>query len=171
MRGGRTRTPDERGMTLFELIGVLAVMGIVSYTFIVQYSFDATRVSLAEAKLVEDLHYVKTLSLTRGGVYGVSFDPANERYTLFQTSIATPLTDPANPAQNYIVDYASNSNFSGISITSADFGGTATLLFDAKGTPKNGNSNDLVAAGQVIITNGTTTKTIQVAVGTGKVSS
>ena len=158
-----------RGFTLLEGIGVLSLFSILALTLVTSFQFDPTRLELAEERLINDLQYAKSLAMSRGGRFGIFFEPAFERYTVFQTSIATPVLDPANRAQNLVVNYSTDIHFSGLNLVSATFGGSATLLFDAQGTPRSGNGNALTTTGTIVISNSAGTASITVSPEVGRI--
>ena len=158
-----------QGFTLIETVLTITLIGIMAYVVISAFSFQTTRLDLAEDKLVRDIEYAKRLALTKGSRYGIFFEPANDRYTVFVTSSATPIPDPENRSQNLIVNYTSGS-FAGVDVVSANFGGSTTLTFDAQGRPIDVALIPLVGIGTVVLQGGSVTRTITVSPNTGKVT-
>ncbi|MBI4211802.1 MAG: GspH/FimT family pseudopilin [Deltaproteobacteria bacterium] len=161
----------QRGFTLIEFITVLVITSILAYSAVTSFDFQSTRLDLAAKKLEADIQYAKVLALTRGETYGIAFEPNSNRYIVFVNSSATPIADPKQPTQSLIVNYSTMADFSGVTLVSASFGATSTLLFRAQGMPKDGNGTDLVSQGQVVLSAQGSSKTLNIAVGTGKVSS
>ncbi|MBI4126796.1 MAG: prepilin-type N-terminal cleavage/methylation domain-containing protein [Deltaproteobacteria bacterium] len=151
-----------QGFTLVELVLTIVLVSILSVVAVSQFSLDTTRLDLAEDKLVGDIQYAKRLAMTKGITHGIFFEPAFERYTVFEGTVATPLPDPADRSQNFIIDYTTESSFEGVTMTSANFSGSSTLTFNGEGAP--------VDAGNVVIAFGAQSRTMTVTPNTGKVT-
>lgn len=160
----------EQGFTLIELVITIVLVAILATFAVSQFSFDATRLDLAEDKLVGDLEYAKRLALTTGTTYGIFFEPALERYTVFEGTVATPVSDPANRSQSLIIDYNDEVSFEGVDLLSALFEGNATVYFNGTGAPVDAGGNALFATGTVVLVMGTQARSILVSPNTGKVT-
>lgn len=152
----------EQGFTLIELVITIVLLAILATFAVSPFSFDTTRLDLAEDKLVSDIEYAKRMAMTKGTTHGIFFEPALERYTVFEESAATPVIDPAQRSRDLIIDYAVESSFEGVVLVSAAFGGSQTLQFSGEGAPLN--------AGNVVIAFGPQSRTITVSPNTGKVT-
>ena len=159
-----------RGFTILELVLTITLVGVMAAVFLPSFSFDPTRLKCAQERVAEDIRLAQTLAMTSGQRHGAFFDTANNRYVVFANSIVTPINNPADPSQQLIVDFTNDASFDGITMTSAVFGGLATLLFDAQGVPQDGNGVALTANGNVTLSNGSANRTVTVSPETGKVS-
>jgi prepilin-type N-terminal cleavage/methylation domain-containing protein len=147
-----------KGFTLIELVVVIAVTGVLAVTAaVVIYNYKSSYLPIAANKIKSDIEHARGLAMMRQGTtYGVFFDDANDRYTVYQGSILTPVADPQTK-QDLIETF---SKWPGLSITGGDY----TVEFDQFGAPSTGGG------GGVTITDGSGTRTISVGAVTGKVT-
>lgn len=147
-----------KGLTLIELVLVIAISGVLSVvvaTIVINLKRGNLEVAVQKAR--SDIEHAKGFAMTKQGtVFGVFFDDTNDRYTVYQGSIATPVSDPLTK-QNLIETF---SKWPGVTIT----GGNFTVEFNSVGAPTVGGG------GSVSLTDGTTTRTVSVTAVTGKVS-
>ena len=161
------------GFTLIELVITIAVLGALSVGAYVAIdnSLTSFRLDAASAKLMNDMRFAQHLARTRNAWFGVSFqiNPVNQ-YTVYETDgvTDTPVPDPVNPAQTLVVNMASE--YDGTTITAVNIDGGSKVEFNALGVPfTDALASEIVAAGTITLTQGTTTRTIQVIPETGRV--
>jgi len=90
-------TPGARGFTLFELMVVLTILGIVAALAVPMFGqTDATRLRSAAEVLVADLGFAQIESISHGDdLRVVVFDQATDSYRIAAASDpATPITNP-----------------------------------------------------------------------------
>lgn len=145
------------GFTMIEIILVLVIVGILSVavgTIVIRH--ERAYIEIAAQKVRADIEHARGFAMTKKGTtFGVSFDDANDRYTVYENGIATPVKDPQTK-QDLIETF---SRWKGVTIT----GGNYVVEFNSFGAPTTGGG------GSVRITDGENTKTISVTAVTGKV--
>jgi len=147
----------KRGFTLIELVLVCAIIGVMAISAIALiFNYKSSYIQIVSKKAVSDIDHARSLAMTnKGTVYGVFFDHTNNRYTVYQTAVGTPVADPQTK-QSLIETFA---KYSGVSVVA-----NYTVEFNWLGSPTTGGG------GSVQLTDGTTTKTISVAANTGLVT-
>jgi Tfp pilus assembly protein FimT len=154
-----------------ELIVVMALLGILAWlSFPAMSGGDEVRLDAAARRLAADLRYAQGMAMGTRRMHGVLFIPAQNRYTVFAPTPATPVTDPADRARPLGVSYATRVEYSGVSITSASFGATPGVKFDYFGVPRDTLGTDLAATGRVILSCAGQSDTVDVAPQTGMVT-
>jgi type IV fimbrial biogenesis protein FimT len=159
-----------RGFTLTELIVGITILGILAWIAYPKITAkDEIKLDAAARRLASDLRYAQSRAIGTRVVYGLYFEPAASRYTVFAPNVASPVTDPADRARTLQVDYTRRTEFKGIAITSASFGSTRGVTFDYYGVPRDSGGTDLTSTGRVILTYQGLADTVDVAPATGKV--
>lgn len=159
-----------KGFTLFELIVVMAIIGITAWLAYPKLSaLNDIKLDAAARRVAADLRYAQNRAIGKRSVHGVLFEPAAGRYTVYSPTTTTAVTDPANPARSLRVDFVAGGEFQGITISSAAFGTTRGVSFDYFGVPRDTAGVELAATGRVILTYQGGADTIDVTPGTGKV--
>jgi type II secretion system protein H len=162
-------TPS-KGFTLFELIVVMVIIGIIAWLAYPKLSaLNDIKLDAAARRVAADLRYAQNQSIGKRSVHGILFEPSAGRYTVFSPTTATAVTDPANRARPLRVDFVSGGEFQGIAITSAAFGTSRGVTFDFFGVPRDTAGVELAATGRVILAYQGRADTIDVTPGTGKV--
>jgi prepilin-type N-terminal cleavage/methylation domain-containing protein len=84
----RKRSDDRgiEGFTLFETLSVIAIIGIILVITIPSFSryIDSSRLRGASNELAADIHYTRSLALSRRKTYNIDFQP--DRYRIIETS-------------------------------------------------------------------------------------
>ncbi len=160
-----------RGFTLPELIVIMVLLGIVSWlAFPKMTAMDSIKLDAAGRRLVNDLRYTQSLAISKRVIHGVLFNAAQQKYTVFATTVSTPIADPADRARTLVVDYTTRTEFKGVQIQSATFGTTPGVTFDYFGVPRDTAGVDLTSTGRVILTYQGQYDTVFVAPQTGVVT-
>jgi len=158
-----------KGFTLFELIVVMTIVGILAWLAYPNLSaLNDIKLDGAARRVAADLRYAQNQAIGKRSVHGVLFEAAAARYTVFSPTTASPVTDPGNRARPLRVDFT-RGEFQGVSIASAAFGTTRGVTFDYFGVPRDTAGVDLAATGRIILTYQGGADTIDVTPGTGKV--
>lgn len=162
------------GFTLVELVLVLTLLGIMSLAAIPAIlNTGGPTTDGAARKLVSDLSYARRLAQNRNGIYGISFEPVNDRYTVYvydpTTNTTTPITDPLT-RMPMTVDFQVLPGLRGVDIQNPNFQGGTEARFDPQGRPADANGVLLTAAGSVVLSDGGVSRTVSVQPNTGEVS-
>jgi hypothetical protein len=125
------------------------------------------RLSFAAQEAVTALRYARQLSQTCGTPCGVVFDTDNQRFRVFRGSVITTAPNSGMPGGQYIVTLSTQSDTSGVTISTVSLAGAAgnkTVTFGNVGATS-GLSKGLgstVNSGYVTLSYGSTTKTITI---------
>jgi prepilin-type N-terminal cleavage/methylation domain-containing protein len=123
------------GFTLTELVIVLLVLGILAATAAPKY-FDSLarfRAEAAAKRIAGDLQLARRNAISKSASQSVQFNsPGANQYRLLN------FDDPHRPGDPYVVNLALDPFACGI--TSASFGGDATVVFSGFGRPDSGGT-------------------------------
>ncbi len=160
-----------KGITLIELVIILVLLAILSVTTMVKFvTFDNIKVAASASKMSADIAYAQQLAITTQVFHGVRFDTANNLYFLFRGTPATKIKDPNNRPNDYIVDYDTEPEISGVTINTVNINSTSGIVFDALGRPYDGNYNLLFSGGSINLVCGTNSKNVIISPETGNIS-
>jgi len=109
--------------------------------------------------IAADLQYAQSVAITTQVPVTVEFDPASESYSLRNASGL--LIHPMNKT-GYTIRFSSLNGYDRLDMTSASFGGTASVTFDEMGSAN--------SSGTVVVQAGAHIYRIAVAPATGKVT-
>jgi len=158
------------GFTVIELIMVVLIISILAVVLISKIGgMHSFKLDGAGQKLVSDMKYAQKLAMSKHQIHGILFEPAQEKYTVYQDSADTPIEDPHRPGASLIVDYDTDEHFKGVDLYSADFTGGNEVRFDCFGTPSDASDTPLTATGEVILKCGSEQISIQVTPNTGRI--
>ena len=149
-----------KAFTIIEIIVVIVIIAIAA-AIIVPYAIETTtsQARSAARMIMSDLTYAQNEAIVTQTPITVTFDISSNSYTISNESgpLIHPITKKA-----YVVDLDMISGFENVVISSASFGGSAAVTFDAIGAPSNG--------GTVVVSAGQHSYTITVAPVTGKIT-
>ena len=168
---GAQKLKCQGGFSLVEVVMVMLLLSITAASFASSFNFAPTHLKHAEEKIMADVRYAKNLAMTRGGYYGLFFEPSKNRYTVFEQTPNTPVRDPMDLSRNFVVDFDTDGACKGVDLASASFQNHAVLLFDAQGIPRDIMGIEMNSDGQIIIANDSGSRTMTVSSGTGKIQS
>lgn len=158
------------GFTLIEIIMVIVIIAILAVLAIPKAdSYYTIKLEGTARKIVSDIRYTQRLSIGKHEDYGVEFNTGADSYRVYRVSDNSTAVDPLTRG-NFTIDFTTDSEYKGIDISSADFGGTSKVRFTSLGVPQDANGNNLTSAGTVTISFKGSSKTIGITPNTGRVS-
>ena len=164
----RVTTSGPGGFTLLEILVVVVILAIAAAMAVPMLSAGgATKLQAATEMVAADLEYAKSLAISRGGRYRVTFDVAGNAYQVEDPNGAV-IDHPITKGSPYAVDL-DGGRLSGVEIASADFDGTAGVEFDSLGSPYDGNG-DVLDSGVLTLQMGDWTRTVHVEPVTGMIT-
>jgi prepilin-type N-terminal cleavage/methylation domain-containing protein len=141
-----THLASERAFTLLEMLIVMALIAIVVSISVPMFQAYARNTNFKSGvrEISSDFFAMKERAIAENRFYRISFNTTDGTYTLEQgASTGTPYTTVQTKNLTAFGD--------GIVISSASFGGAASVLFAPRGT---------CSAGTVVLTNGSKTGTV-----------
>ena len=138
MRALAQRRPPAPGLTLVELLVVLAVLGVlVALALPGAAGPEATRLHAAAAEVAQALRYARSEALRSGRLIGVRIDAAGGRVVVSSYQDEATATTLAHPAdrRSYDLVLASALNAPGLTVSAAAFhpGPKDLIVFDPGG--------------------------------------
>ena len=146
--------------SLAELIVVIVILSILAAVAIpMAVGTSSTKVKASARLVMSDLEYAQNLAITTQTDITVTFNASGNSYTVSNASgsVIHPITK-----KTYTVDFDTTAGLSGVSLTSAGFGGNPAVVFGALGAPD--------ASGTVSLTAGSVSYQVTVAPITGRVT-
>lgn len=127
------------GFTLVEVILVVVILAIAAMMAIpFATSGTATQLKGAATIIATDLEYAKSMAISRGMLYSVVFNTGTESYSIQDVNGVT-IDHPIKKSFPYTINFASDSRFSRVDISSANFDAASTVSFDYLGSPYSGS--------------------------------
>jgi len=159
MRQGQGKNSPAEAFTLLEILVVVVILAIAAAIVVPAFSSSSLQAVSAARMITADLQYAQNVAITSQGPVTVTFDPADNSYSLSNASGL--LIHPMNKGA-YSIDFGSQSGFGQLGIVSASFGGTSAVTFDELGAPD--------SSGNVAVQAGASAYVINVAGITGRVT-
>jgi prepilin-type N-terminal cleavage/methylation domain-containing protein len=164
-------TSRRGGFTFVEIVLVITLVGLLAWIAYPRFaSVHEIKVDAAARRVAADLRFAQGRSIGTRTVHGLLFEPGQGRYTVFAPTPASPVTDPANRSRPLCVDFARTTEYQGVTLASAAFGGTNGVKFDYFGIPLDTAGVELAAPGRVVLTYQGYVDTVEVAPNTGAVT-
>jgi type II secretion system protein H len=163
----------QRGFTMIELMVVLAIIAIAAAIVVpIASSAGTMQLRAAVTMVAADLEYAKSMSISRGQTYRVSFDGTNEQYRIMDPNGTTIKHPVKGPAFDYAVDFRTDRRLNGVDIVSVTFDGASTVGFDYLGIPYSvgASPGPLQNTGVITLQAGGLTRTVSVEPVTGYIS-
>jgi len=146
------------GFTIVEIIIVVVIISIAALVAVpMMSSAGSVQLRAAANMVLADLEYAKSMAISRGQNYSVEFDINNESYSIKDQDGAV-IEHPVKRSQ-YIVSFKTDSRLNRVDITSVNFNGTSSVVFNCLGSPDYG--------GDVVLQAGGSTSTVKVEPVTG----
>ncbi len=146
------------GFTLIELVAVIAITGVLSIGVVALLGdWGKSKLEAASVKVKSDIELARSLAMMRRGeVYGVFVDVAGNTYTVYQSTVSTPVPDPQT-RQPLIETF---SKWPGVTLDGSNY----TVEFNRLGAPTIGGG------GGFSLTDGSSSKSIAIDALTGRVT-
>ena len=147
-RHSPSTTQNHSGLSLLELVVVIAIVAVVSAIALPRYAGAVTRYrgELAARRIVTDLNFARIKARQTSSAIAVVFDTTREHYSI----------ETAPPTLVVLTDKPYK-----VKLCTANFGGSNTVQFDGFGTPNSGGIVVLTAAPgrkTIVVLNGDTGK-------------
>ena len=130
---------SNKGVTLIELVVVIAIIGILALSVIPQFqdALNSIRLRSAKEKLIDDLYYAHNYAITEHRTVWFNIDQGNNSYSygIFDGGNPVPITDFSTGGPS-TVDLADQ--YVNVLITSETFSGG--FEYNWWGTPSTGGS-------------------------------
>ena len=167
-RGARARAPDDRALTLVELLIVIVLIAIAATLAVpLTADTDATRLRAAARLLTADLAFALIESITHADDRCVViFDQANGSYTIARSSApGTPITEPIT-GQPYVTQFGSGraAELAGVSIQGHSLDGDDRVDFGMFG------QIDQTTAATITLQAGALSMTVRIDAASGEAS-
>ena len=144
------------------IVGILAAVASPRFAEALNYY----RVEAAAACIAADLNYVRRYAVNTSAKRAITFTVDKKSSHAYKTSGATGVPDPNHPANNLIVDF--KQKMPGVDLVSATFDGTNEITFNQYGLPLAGDPLTSLTSGTIVISHGTSQRTIVLDPATGK---
>lgn len=173
----RAAISARRAFTFTEVLAFVVILGIASALILPQVSQqDDLNAAAAARNVMADLLYAQNRAIAMQSTHYVTFDTANQRYTLY-SSMSPPqvLEHPVNQ-NNYVMTFGQtgpNNISQFVVLGSANFNGQTTIAFDETGVPysyASGTATPLNGSGTISLTCNNYSLTISVAQDTGEIT-
>ena len=138
-----TYTQQHPGYTLIELMIVLLLVGILALTGLptLARSLDERKVTWMARQIMSDLHYLQAFAVKDGNPYALAFNTSDDWYqairvtVIIGTDLGGQTIEHPITGKMWLVSFAEGSDFGGLELAEADFGGKEWVAFDASGAP------------------------------------
>lgn len=142
---------SRNGFTLIEVIVIVVIISIVALAAVpMMSSASGVQIRAASSMVAADLEYAKSMAISRGQNHSVLFDKDADSYRLRDQNLNV-IGHPVKKGFDYIVDFQKDKRLNKVDIASADFNGTADVVFDSLGSPDSGGSVTLQAGGTTVM--------------------
>ena len=170
------------GWTLFELLVVLAILGVVASTlFLHPAAFQqGAKLDLAASEAASALRFARSEAIRKQSVHGVRLTTSGDRIRVYELDTSGPFVEQFtvyHPIDKKLYDVTLPDGMaSGTGITLSDFrflgdaGVYESIAFDAKGFPVSPVDLAGLSLGSVELSSSSGTRTITVVPGTGRVT-
>lgn len=163
--------------TLLEVLAVIVILGIAGALVIpAMGETGILKVQAAVRTIVSDITFMQSEAVGFQERRAIIFDVPTSSYRLVEVpgDVVDPANntvyDPTRPGGLYVVDFL-GAKFGDSRLTSADFGGSNVLIFDAMGGPvADASGNTPGAGGTIKVTGSGSIFTITVDAFTGRTS-
>ena len=158
------------GFTIVEMVIVIIILSIAAMMAIpFATSGTSTQLKAAATIISSDLEYAKSMAISRGQKYWVVFDEGSESYSIKDVN-GVIISHPIKKAFPYTINFAADSRLDRVNITSVNFDSADTVGFDYLGSPLQSDGSYLISPGQIELSAGSSTMTVNVEPVTGYIT-
>lgn len=166
---------DRKGFTFVETIVVMVIIAILGAVMVVKNPFQAMKIYSATRKVAADIRYAQQLAKATQTRCGLLFIGSTGYAVFTNNNTATRARSAGDPcaddgAGNFVVNFSTSqcSSYNGVTISQAL--PSSIVKFNSLGTPYGGDDNLLVSSVITLSLGGTTSRSITIEAGTGRVS-
>lgn len=125
------------GFTLTEVIIVILIIGIIASQVVVKFGDLQSRVNskAVSDRLTEEIAYTRNYAATKHDTTWVVFDVASNAYGLYVGPTAGTRVLIPDPHENVAGVVDLDDEYTGVTLTSADFSGSSEVSFNWFGEP------------------------------------
>lgn len=160
---------SRRAFTLIELVAVIAIVGLIGVSVggpTLSY-LSSVRTRGAAARIASDICYAQRWAMSTRNRTWVAFDTAGNSFSLHVENPSNPGKAGRQPLARALDNTAATtpideSPFTGVTLSSASFGGTSEVQFDSLGKPYDSNGTALSSSGSVQLSGGVTVTVLAV---------
>jgi prepilin-type N-terminal cleavage/methylation domain-containing protein len=164
----RVKKKASAGFTIIEVIMTIVIISILAVLSLPRFdSFYEIKLNGAVKKVISDIRYAQQLAISRHEDYRVSF--TGNTYDVRRVSDNAYATSPFTRG-NLTVNFNTDTQYKGITISNPNFVGTTGLRFNWQGNPLGSTGANLTTTGQVTFSYQGNSLIVSVEPGTGKVS-
>ena len=130
------------GFTFIELLIIIIIVGILgSMVFTrIMNNLNPIKVRAAIEQITSDIEQTKALSMAQHDYITIAFNIANDSYSIYNGPTGNQTIMADYPGSNNGVISFDQTEYSGVDISSASFGNSASLSFDAWGNTIQGGT-------------------------------
>ena len=130
--------------TLIEILIVVVIIGLAGAIVVPQLLAPSSMGPQAAGRaVIADILYAQSDAVAHQRVRKVIFDATTDSYRVTDDA-DTNLAANWKGGAEYVVSFANDSRFQGVTLANVDFGGTSTLEFDDLGAPISGGNLEVV---------------------------
>ncbi len=139
---------QREAFTLVEVLVVLVIIGIAG-AMVVPAMLEPGKMGVQAAAriVIADLLFAQNEAIAKQSTHTVSFDAANNRYSVLDATGTTVVVNWKEGSGAYVVNFKEDSRFQGVVLNNVAFKGGSAISFDALGSPSTGGSLQLTANG------------------------
>jgi len=175
---------SDRGITLLELVLVVALLGILALVVLPAVQpYDEQKLDVAAQEVAAAVRFARDEAIRTGTRHGVIVNVGSQRLQVFwldTSALPTRIFDVRDPLDKKLYDlqFATDPDLSGVKVTGASFyyrgrvNPTDFVGFDKRGTPKFNDSGTirLLSNSEIKLGSGDAERIIKVAPVTGRVT-
>lgn len=143
-------------MTLLELLMVMVITAILAAVAAPKVTsvLSSTRLDSATQKILADIRYAQSLAMSEHTRTWIVFDEASDGYSVYKGPDKANRSLAVDPLTKGPFTINLSDEYTGVTITGVNFGGSNEIQFDSCGTSYDGDGNLLPVGGGYVELNG-----------------